>query len=144
MAIWPFNRKARQDATLPEEVQEFYESGQKQRTGMAWLLALATLVVTILLAMALFFGGRWIYQQLTDDDQPAEPTTTQQTDSKDQASPDQLQTPVDSNNSDEEQDTSSTNTDQPTTSTPTPAPQSPNTGSTEAIPNTGPGPDGLQ
>src|SRR5688572_19206045 len=74
MAIWPFNRKKSEDA-LPEEVKEYYESGRKQRTGTAWLLALGTLLVTILVAFGLFFGGRWVYQQIAGDDEPAEQTT---------------------------------------------------------------------
>ncbi|PID32074.1 hypothetical protein CR970_02450 [Candidatus Saccharibacteria bacterium] len=53
---------------LPAEVQEYYQAERRERTGLAWLLALATLAVTIALAAALFFGGRWLYTTLRSDD----------------------------------------------------------------------------
>ena len=145
MAIWPFNRK-KQDQALPEEVQEYYESGRRQQTGMAWLLALGTLVVTVLLAILLFFGGRWVYQKFASDDEPSQNTTQNQGsagDSQDSpaTSDEDVTKPAATNN---QQGTSSTNP-----STPSPATSSstatPSTGSTSSeIPATGPGPDGLQ
>lgn len=142
MAIWPFNRKKKQNEALPEEVQEYYESGRKQQTGMAWLLALGTLVVTVLLATVLFFGGRWIYQKVTGNDEPDQPTT-QQTENQEQAGEGQSQTPSDTDSDDNEQGSSSTNTDQ--ASTPATQTNTPTTGPSEpGIPDTGPGPGGLQ
>lgn len=141
MAIWPFNRK-RQDQALPEEVQDYYDSSRKQRTGMAWLLALGTLVVTVLLAVLLFFGGRWVYQQFAGDDEPAQETT--QTESPEQDATDQAATPSGNNQqgASNQQGSSSTNTATPSPATPAPTP---NTGSTGSeIPATGPGPGGLQ
>lgn len=91
MAIWPFNRRkqAEEDyadgmqeelpiapeqqqptSNLPEEVQEYYESGKRERVGVAWLLGLGTLVVTVVLAMGLFFGGRWLYRTIAGTDEP--------------------------------------------------------------------------
>lgn len=138
MTVWPFNRKKKQDSTLPPDVQEYYDAGQKQRTGVAWLLALATLVVTVILAMALFFGGRWIYQKLSgNDDDASKEQTAQQADNQDQASQPPAETDESATN---DQQSSSTNTDQqPTTG------ETPTTGSNgEEIPSTGPGPGGLQ
>lgn len=141
MSVWPFNRNKEQTTNLPQEVQEYYDAGQKQRTGMAWLLALATLVVTILLAMALFFGGRWIYQQLTGGDDASKEQTTQQLDNQDQTGQPPAETDDSADSSDaNDQQSSSANTDQqPTTG------ETPTTGSAgEEIPSTGPGPGGLQ
>lgn len=72
MARWPWNRnKSTIDVQVPPEVEEYYQSTQKDRRGMAWLLALATLILTILVAIALFFGGRWVYRAITGDDSDA-------------------------------------------------------------------------
>lgn len=143
MAVWPFNHKKKQNEALPEEVQEYYEAGRKQQTGMAWLLALGTLVVTVILALTLFFGGRWIYNRFSDKDQPAAPTAQKDADvsSDDLSSPTPSDNPASSNATNPQQGTSSTNTQQSSGSTS----QTPSTGSSATeVPDTGPGPDGLQ
>jgi hypothetical protein len=63
---WPFRRK-KQDSNIPAmppEVQQYYQAEQRERTGVAWLLAGITLVVTVLVVMGLFFGGRWVYRKV--------------------------------------------------------------------------------
>ncbi len=149
MAIWPFNRKQKSD-DLPEEVKEYYESGRKQRTGMAWLLALATLVVTVVLALVLFFGGRWVYQKIFGNDEPA-PAPTEQAPT-DQAETDQAPVPEDDSDANEaslsspegsDSETPAATSSSPTDSADTSA--TPSTGdSTSEIPDTGPGAGGLQ
>lgn len=62
---WPFSRKNNVD-NVPQEIQEYYQSERRERTGVAWLLALGTLLTTIALATALFFGGRWVYRTVVD------------------------------------------------------------------------------
>jgi len=65
---------------VPEEIQdEYYEPERRERTGVAWLLALGTLVVTVLLAAGIFFAGRWTYRQLADNGNGTQdaPSTTQ-------------------------------------------------------------------
>lgn len=141
MAVWPFNRKktSQVDEQVPEEVREYYESGKK-RTVMAWLLAFATLVVTVLLALFIFFAGRWVFRQFTKEDEPQQPIT-QQTETETPAE----QTP---NTTNTQQGTSSSSSTQTPASTPASSTQTTSTPSTGAspteVPNTGPGPDGLQ
>jgi len=72
MAI--FNRRNNQ-ANVPAEIQEYYQAERRERAGVAWLLAIGTLVVTILLAVGIFFGGRWVYRSITDNNK--KPQTTQ-------------------------------------------------------------------
>jgi uncharacterized protein HemX len=161
MAIWPFRKKQSEEyeipeeqvpvdqptSNLPEEVQEYYESGQKERVGVAWLLGLGTLLLTILIAVGLFFGGRWVYQKVTHKDEPA-PTSSQtsQSDSKSQeqnksnsgnnsgsSNQPQGSSPAPSNQNQTTPPQSQPSQSQPAP-TPTPAPA---TGS--ATPNTGPG-----
>lgn len=62
---WPFSRNNNVD-NVPQEIQEYYQSERRERTGVAWLLALGTLLVTVALATALFFGGRWVYRKVVD------------------------------------------------------------------------------
>lgn len=55
---------------VPEEIQDYYQTERRERTGVAWLLAFGTLIVTILVAGGIFFAGRWAYREIagTDDD----------------------------------------------------------------------------
>lgn len=66
MVKWPFRRKQTED-DVPQEIQEYYQSEKRERVGVAWMLALGTLVVTVLLALGIFYGGRWAYRALFDD-----------------------------------------------------------------------------
>lgn len=85
-----FRRNKSGDApALPEEVNSYYQAEKRDRTWMAWLLALLSLAVAALIIMALFFGGRWLYRKLRPQTKPAEPETTQTAE----------QSPVASNNS---------------------------------------------
>lgn len=60
-----FGRKQSNVASVPQEVREYYQSERRERAGVAWLLALGTLAVTLLLAVGLFFGGKWAYRAVT-------------------------------------------------------------------------------
>jgi cytoskeletal protein RodZ len=78
MARLPWNRRktTSTSAQVPEEVEQYYESTRKERVGIAWLLALVTLLLTILIAAGLFFAGRWAYRKIANNDNSSE--TTQQ------------------------------------------------------------------
>lgn len=71
-----FNRK--QDKTTIPELQEYYDNQRSNRSGMAWLMALASLLITIGVLSGLFFGGRWVYRKIADrnDDKATEQVTT--------------------------------------------------------------------
>lgn len=75
---WKRNKQPTVDVQVPPEVEEYYQSTQKDRRGTAWLLAFATLILTILIAAGLFFAGRWAYRAIIGDD---ESTGTSQGDS---------------------------------------------------------------
>lgn len=69
---FPFRRGNDSQNDLPKEVQEYYQNEKRQRRGVAGLLAIGTLLATVVLALGLFFGGRWLYRSLSDrDSQPA-------------------------------------------------------------------------
>ena len=141
MAIWPFNRKQNQSEDISQEVQDYYQAEKREKVGVAGLLALGTLLVTIVLSMGLFFGGRWVYRTVFNDDRA--PQTTQQSNEEEESA---QPAPTDSESEEEG--------DQPAPSTPPAATATPGQGSGSAtttdgstsgnsqqdgLPQTGPG-----
>ncbi len=61
-----FRRK--KESVLPE-VDKYYEAERRDRTGLAWLLALVSILVVAALIIGLFFAGRWAYNSITDNDE---------------------------------------------------------------------------
>ena len=76
MAI--FNRRKNQTVA---ELEEYYAT-KKTRSGKAWIMAIASLLLTILVVSVLFFGGRWVYRSLTDNTPEVTITTTGTTDNE--------------------------------------------------------------
>ena len=145
MAIWPFNRRKQSDdyadgmqeelpmapeqqqptSNLPEEVQEYYESGKRERVGVAWLLGLGTLIATVLLAMVLFFGGRWIYRTIAGTNEPESTAQIGEEEKKKQEEQSQQNT-GNQNQGQTQPDTQQPSQPAPTpTPAPTPAPSNP-------------------
>lgn len=69
--------KKSETTTIPE-LQDYYATKKKDNTGLAWLLAFASLLVTVAILVALFMGGRWLYRTITGDDKKEQVTTTEQ------------------------------------------------------------------
>lgn len=132
--MWSFKKKQ-------QEVKDYYQATAGNNMWMVWLLSAITFVATILIVLGLFWAGRWVYQQATnnDKDQPATTETNQPSEQQGQGSeqptPDPSQGQSGSNNGDNSA---------PSTPTPTPAPTTPNTtpqtGPTELV-QTGPSSD---
>ncbi len=59
-----FNRKKTQTIS---ELEDYY-ANKRNRSGMAWLMAFLSLLITVLVIAALFFGGRWLYRTISDSD----------------------------------------------------------------------------
>ncbi len=66
----------RNNKTTIAELEEYYanQENRKTRTGKAWLMAFVSLFITLAVIALLFFGGRWLYRTLTDND--SKTTTT--------------------------------------------------------------------
>src|SRR6478735_9277899 len=74
MALIKF--KSKDTNTLPE-VEQYYTAERRDRAGLAWILALVSILIVALLIVALFFGGRLLYRTVTDkNDQPQQVTTS--------------------------------------------------------------------
>ncbi|MDZ7744429.1 MAG: hypothetical protein U5K77_01565 [Candidatus Saccharibacteria bacterium] len=72
MARLPFRRTKQDQQPLPDEAQEYYQAQRREKTGMAWLLAVVTLLATLLIALGIFLGGRWAYRAVFDNDTTTE------------------------------------------------------------------------
>lgn len=151
-----FRRKRAAEGAVPEEVSQYYQAENRDRTWMAWLLALVSLAVSAIVVMALFFGGRWMYRKVRNQPTGSTTATTQkvsQPSNKNTSSPQTSTTPATSSSS---TTTSSSNgsvnapanpattpgsssaaSTSSATSTATPA--TPTTPNSSSLPNTGPG-----
>lgn len=136
--MWPLKRTKKVTTGVPEEVQEYYQSEKREKVGVAWLLALGTLIATLVIALGLFYGGRWVWRELFGS-KAARPTTTQQTQK-------QGSTTTPSNNSSETPSSNTGQTAPSSASAPTPTTTPTTTSATTQQPaasgkltNTGPG-----
>lgn len=144
--MWPFNRnKKPTDTKTPPEVKQYYTSEHRERVGLAWLIAFLSLIITMVVVIGLFFGGRWAYRKIANNKPvtPAKPQTV----AKQPAKPNQtVSEPAKPGNDSTSQKPASSSSYTPTTSTPAPA-QSQSTATTpvtsqpqaQKITNTGPG-----
>ena len=56
-----FNRKKQ---STDSDINNYYASERRRRVGMAWLLGIITFILTIILAIGFFYGGRWLYRTI--------------------------------------------------------------------------------
>lgn len=150
-------RRKKKDAVLPE-VDKYYDGERRDRTGLAWLLALVSVLLIVLVIIGLFLFGRWIYREATDNDDNGGDTA--QVENGDQEAPSFDGTPApgtdesesdgsendgengeqsgdtDSEDGDDSEDDSEGTVDAPA-HTDTPSTGTPVTGD-EPLPNTGP------
>lgn len=123
----------------------FKRSGKEMNTGvpsetnvqpmwLIWLLSAGTFVVTVLIVLGLFWGGRWVINRSTKKPTPATPVVQKPAANKSQGI-----NGISSNGSSKPAPTSSTNpAPKPTTTAPTPAPATtPSTGPSTLV-RTGP------
>ncbi len=124
MAIFDRFRRNRQQSALPDEVKEYYQTEKRQRRGAAILLGIGALLATIAVAAALFFGGRFIYNQIRGEDSSTEQTTSENKDQNDGSNnPEDAQTATPETPDTPPATSTPSNPETPTpTTTPSPAP----------------------
>ena len=130
----PF-KKSSYSNTVPSEVQNYYQSERRDRAGIAWVLALGTLMLTLILAFGLFFGGRWAYRKVANKDNKPTQTASQTKTAEEKKAADSKKSdnPGSTTNNSGSTGTSSTNT-----TTPSNAVAPATTTSSGQLPNTGP------
>ena len=138
------------DQEVPEEIQDYYQTERRERAGVAWLLAFGTLVVTILLAGGIFFGGRWAYRKFDGNDDKTPQVAQNDQEEKERATEsanDKKETEQSPSNSGGQGgqgnavqgDESNNNTNPTPSPTPTPPTPTPATGDASGdLPGTGP------
>ena len=93
MAKWSLKNRNTENTdnvpNMPPELSDYYNAEKRDRMWATWLLGFATLVVTVLLAVLLFLGGRWVIDQITGDDEVDVPVTTTQNEPTDDTDADQ-------------------------------------------------------
>ncbi len=130
--MWPFKRKNSNvlGTNVPPEVQNYYQAERRQRLSVAWLLGAGTLVATLVLAVGIFFGGRWLYRSLHHTS-----TSTATSQGKSDVGPSKTPSAASSTPS-TPKPTPSTSSAQPSTPTASAPSSSPATG--DNLPHTGP------
>jgi len=93
-----FRRKKTTKTNLPKEVDEYYQAERKQRTGIAWLLAIVTVLLTVILALVLYFGGRWVYRKVFHTSSSNNKSTSQSGDKQSSGDTSAVKTTDESNN----------------------------------------------
>ncbi len=138
--VWNPFRRYRNDmdtGTVPSGVQEYYQSERGERMGVAWLIAFVSLIVTILVVLLLFFGGRWIYRKITNHNKSTTAPTSQTSNSN--VGNNSGNTSTGNNNTPGGSGQPAQNPSQNNTTSPTTGPSTtPATGDTTEIPRTGP------
>lgn len=114
-----FRKNKTDQAGMPAEVTDYYKAEGRERAWVAWLLAIATLLVTVIVVLGLFYGGRWAYRELKGSNKPAN-VAIETDESKDEtpeepaSNPPATNTPAESGSSSNSgPQTSSTSTSQP-------------------------------
>ena len=49
-------------SVVPAEIQEYYNAEQRERVGLAWIIAVISLLVSLAVIFGIFFGGRYVYR----------------------------------------------------------------------------------
>ena len=116
-----FRRKST-DSNLPPEIQAYAEGAHRERMGMAWLVGIISLSVTLIVVTGLFFGGRWVYRKLAHKDSKS---TTAQVDPKKDQGKDKGSNAGKTDTKAGDNDKNHTDTPVQAPATPTPAPTAP-------------------
>ncbi len=126
--MWPFKRRNKtNDSNVPTEVTDYYSAEHQERRSVAWLLALATFVITLVVALGLFFAGKWIYHRFVNKNESGN-QTSQTTDQKQTTTESKKPESGSASTGSQEPQTSSTSTTTPSPAiTPTPTQTTPAT-----------------
>ncbi len=126
----PFRRQKSTDL-VPTEIKEYYAHEERDKNRASWLLGAGVFVATVIIVLAVFYGGRALYRVVFDDDNTA---TTEQTSDSANTSTGTTPTTDDKSSTDASTDAGSSSSSQPSDSTTA----DDSTSATETTPTTGP------
>lgn len=72
-----FNRKKNQNQSVLPELDKYYEGERKERTGLAWVLAIFSVLIVATFIILLFLAGRWAYRELTTSNDSEDVTVSE-------------------------------------------------------------------
>lgn len=131
-----FNRRKKiVDPNIPPEVQAYSQAEHRERMGVAWLVGVVSLVLTIIVLVGLFYGGRWLYRTIAPSNNE---TQTQSATDKEQSTGDEQKTKDESTSTSKPESGSTAPSGSAPQAAPAPA-TTPTTG--PSIPRTGPDSD---
>lgn len=87
-----FTRRKKTNSNLPPEIQAYAQAEHRERMGMAWLVGLISLIVTVLVLVGLYFGGRWVYRKLAQKDKTTQTSQADKKKAEDKSKDDKTQT----------------------------------------------------
>ena len=58
-----FSRRNKAVNGLPPELQAYSQAERRERIGVAWLVGIVSLVVSLVVIALLYLGGRWVYRK---------------------------------------------------------------------------------
>ncbi len=127
----PFRRQKSTDL-VPTEIKEYYAHEERDKNRASWLLGAGVFVATVIIVLAVFYGGRALYRVVFEDDNA---TTTEQTSDSANTTNETAPTTDDKSSTGSATDEGSTSSSSQPSDTPT---TDNSTSSTETTPSTGP------
>lgn len=124
-----------QDVT--EEMDSYYQTEDKSKSGSAILYGLFALVVTLIVAAGLFFGGRAVYRALTGTSGDSETTQQQDQDTAEDTSGSNTNATDNSSDGNQQGQTPGVSSDSSNDSTDSEDSQTGGRGAYEDMPSTG-------
>lgn len=108
-------RRKKAEKPVTKEVEQYIKAEKRERAGLAWLLALVAMAVAALVIIALFFGGRWAYDRIwNDEDSSSTQTASSQSNnstSKEEAKTEDSSSDDNTESSDSDDDSTSSSTE---------------------------------
>lgn len=133
---------------VPDEIKEYYQAEKRDRMWVVWLLSGATFIVTVLVVLGLFWGGRWAWQRVNNDEPQTETASQPEVVDSEATNNAETNTPNETEHEGtngqaqgETQGETPTGNNPPTTSANQTPATTPSTGDGTVLPSTGPSSD---
>lgn len=142
-----FNRRKTTtiDSSIPPEVQAYSQAEHRERMGVAWLVGVVALVISLFVLAGLFFGGRWLYRTIAGpsnkNTQTQSASENEQSSKEKESTNEKKDTTTTSGSTTTGNDKAAPSSSAPQSSTPAAPTASPTPTTGPALPHTGPDSD---